>query len=456
MEPITASEVLEACDGELLSGDPNAEISGVSTDTRTLEPGDLFFALTGQVSDGHKFLADAFARGASGVVVSRKVETRQLAIRVEDTLAALGALARYYRSKFAPIVIGVTGSVGKTTTKEMIAAVTAYLGPVLKNSGNFNNEIGLPLTLFGLSRKHRTAVLEMAMRGLGQIAYLAHIARPQIGVITNVGLSHIELLGSLDAIADAKAELLDALPEDGVSILNADDAYFDHFRLRKRIRLVSYGESPRADVRLVRVDVDEQGCCTFEARTPTGEVRTRISMPGEHIVLDALAAVAVGEVLGVPHPAMEEALAHFEPPEKRCSVIATKGGFVVIDDTYNASPASVTSALRTLRMMQGGRKVAVLGDMLELGEAARDAHTNIGRVVSNLGIDVLVVVGKLAKLISQGAADSGFSIQQVHEFENSQQAAEYLPGLVREGDIVLVKGSRAMRMEKIVEALLGT
>ncbi|MDH7601993.1 MAG: UDP-N-acetylmuramoyl-tripeptide--D-alanyl-D-alanine ligase [Armatimonadota bacterium] len=456
MEPITAREVLTACQGELLSGDPDVEITGVSTDTRTLQPGDLFFALTGQTSDGHKFLADAFARGASGVVVSRKVETQHLAIRVEDTLLALGALARYYRAKFTPVVIGVTGSVGKTTTKEMIAAVTAPLGLVLKNPGNFNNEIGLPLTLFGLSKEHKTAVLEMAMRGPGQIAYLADIAKPQIGVITNIGLAHIELLGSLDAIADAKAELLEALPEHGAAVLNADDAYFDSFQRRTKASIISFGESPNADVRLTEVSADEYGCCTFEVCTPRGKLKARISVPGEHIVRNALAAIAVGEILQVPHEAIESALTQFQPPEKRCNVTTTKSGVVVIDDTYNASPASVLSALRTLRMMQGGRKVAVLGDMLELGGAAHDAHLNVGRAVNELGLDVLIAVGNLAKLISQGAADSGFPPQHIYEFENSQQAAAHLPGFVHLGDVVLVKGSRAMKMERIVEALLGT
>ncbi|GAJ19541.1 unnamed protein product, partial [marine sediment metagenome] len=217
MQPIIAREVVQACRGELVSGDLNTRITGVSTDTRTIEPGDLFFALTGENSDGHKFLADALAKGASGVVVSRKVEAKCLAVRVEDTMKALGDLAQFYRARFDPVMIGVTGSVGKTTTKEMIAAVAAAGGPVLKNEGNFNNEIGLPLTLFNLAPRHRTAVVEMAMRGPGQIEYLAKIARPRIGVITNIHMTHIELLGTLDAIADAKGELLDYLSSDGTA-----------------------------------------------------------------------------------------------------------------------------------------------------------------------------------------------------------------------------------------------
>jgi UDP-N-acetylmuramoyl-tripeptide--D-alanyl-D-alanine ligase len=456
MQPIRANQVVEACRGELLSGDPETKITGVSTDTRTLEPGDLFFALTGESSDGHKFLADALSRGASGVVVSRKVESRRLAIRVDDTLLALGDLAAFYRSKFAPVVVGVTGSVGKTTTKEMIAAVAAANGHVLKSAGNFNNEIGVPLTLFELSRKHKTAVIEMAMRGPGQIDYLARIARPSIGVITNIHMSHIELLGSLDAIADAKGELLDSLPSDGAAILNADDDYFDYLRRRSNTRVISFGESESADVRAVSAGLDAKGCCAFEVRTPTGSFDVRIPVPGEHNIKDALAAIAVGEVLGICHENMREALAGYSPPEKRSNVIPTRSGVVVLDDTYNASPASVLSALKTLKMMEGGRKIAVLGDMLELGEHALNAHLEVGKAAKEHGVDVLVAVGQLAKLISRGARDAGLPVESVSEYDDSWQAARELPAKLRERDVVLVKGSRAMKMERVVEGLLGS
>ena len=456
MQPITASEVLKACGGEVLSGDLGTKITGVSTDTRTLKPGDLFFALTGESSDGHKFLADAFARGASGVVVSRKVETNRLAIRVGDTLTALGDLAAYYRAKFAPTVVAVTGSVGKTTTKEMIAAVAAAKGQVLKNAGNFNNEIGLPLTLFELARKHRTAVVEMAMRGPGQIAYLARIARPSIGVITNIHMAHIELLGSIDAIAAAKGELLDFLPADGAAILNADDAYFDYLSSRSKARVISFGESARADVRATSAGLDSKGCCSFRVTTPSGCFDVRVPVPGEHNIKDALAAIAVGEVLDIPHEAMREALAKFVPPEKRSNVIPARRGFVIIDDTYNAGPASMHSALKTLAMMEGGRKIAVLGDMLELGEHAVESHVELGRAATQAGIDVLIVVGRLAKLISRAAIDAGMPVESVWEFDDSHEAAREVPGKVRERDVVLVKGSRAMRMERIVEGLLGS
>ncbi|MCE5198364.1 MAG: UDP-N-acetylmuramoyl-tripeptide--D-alanyl-D-alanine ligase [Armatimonadota bacterium] len=455
MQVIKVEEILKACRGELLSGAPDVKITGVSTDTRTLKPGDLFFALTGESSDGHKFLADALAKGASGVVVSRKVEARRLAIRVEDTLIALGDLAAYYRSKFNPVVIGVTGSVGKTTTREMIAAVVAQRGPVLKSAGNFNNEIGVPLTLLELAPKHTTAVVEMAMRGPGQIEYLARMAKPSIGVITNIHMSHIELLGSMDAIADAKGELLDHLPSDGAAILNADDAYFDYLRSRSNVRVVAFGESMQADIRAVSAGLDSKGCCAFHVKTPRNSFDVRVPVPGEHNIKDALAAIAVGEVLEIPHDFMRDALAGFKPPEKRSNVVPTRRGVVVIDDTYNASPASVNSALKTLAMMEGGRKIAVLGDMLELGDHALNAHVDTGRAVKEAGLDMLIAVGELGKLIARGAIDAGMPVNLVSEYEDSWQAAREIPAKLRERDVVLVKGSRAMKMERIVEGLIA-
>lgn len=454
MQPITAGEVVEAVNGELIAGDPNAKISGVSVDTRTIEQGDLFIALTGENSDGHKFLADALSKGAAGVMVSRKVEAQCLAVRVQDTLLAIGDLAAFYRSKFNPTMIGVTGSVGKTTTKEMIAAVAASCGPILKNEGNFNNEIGLPLTLFNLASEHKTCVVELAMRGAGQIDYLAKISKPQIGVITNIHMSHIELLGSMDAIADAKAELLDSLPSDGAAILNADDAYFDYMLRRTNCRVISYGEAPNAMVRTTSKGIDSDGCCSFDVVTPQGGFAVHVPVPGEHNIKDALAAIAVGEVLGIDHESVRSALTNFKAPEKRSKVVPSRRGFIVIDDTYNAGPASMKSAIKTLSMMEGGRKIAILGDMLELGDHAIAAHLDIGKDVKNSGIDMLFVVGELAKLISRGAIDAGMPTSAINEFDDSAQAAQEIVGKIRERDIVLVKGSRAIKMERIVESLV--
>lgn len=455
MQQITAGEIVEAVNGTLIVGDTDAPITGISTDTRTITPGDMFVALTGENSDGHKFLADALAKGAVGVLVSRKVEAQCLTVRVPDTLLALGDLAAHYRSKFSPVMIGVTGSVGKTTTKEMIAAVAAARGHVLKNEGNFNNEIGLPLTLFNLSGRHKTAVVELAMRGAGQIDYLAKIARPSIGVITNIHMSHIELLGSLDAIADAKGELLDHLPSDGTAILNADDRYFEYLRRRANCRIVTFGEGTNARIRAHSSVIDSNGCCSFNVTTDNGDFSIYVPVPGEHNIKDALAAIAVGEVLGINHESIQSALTNFKAPEKRSKIVPSRKGCMVIDDTYNASPASVKSALKTLSMMEGGRKIAILGDMLELGDYAVEAHLEIGRTAKKCGIDLLIVVGEYAKLIARGAIDEGMSVGAISEFNDAAEAAAEVAGMVREGDVVLVKGSRVLKMERIVEDMIA-
>jgi UDP-N-acetylmuramoyl-tripeptide--D-alanyl-D-alanine ligase len=455
MQPLEAKEIIKAVKGELVSGSLETKLTGLSTDTRTIQPGDLFVALTGESSDGHKFLADALMKGAAGVVVSRKVEARCLTIRVDDTLKALGDVAGYYRSKFNPVVIGVTGSVGKTTTREMIAAVVAAKGQVLKSEGNFNNEIGVPLTLLNLTSKHKIAVVEMAMRGKGQIEYLAKIVKPQIGIITNIHMSHIECLGSLDAIADAKAELLDYLPSDGYAVLNADDDYFEFLKSRTKCKIVSFGESELSDVRTVSCGLDNKGYSSFEVITPRGSFAVKIPVPGEHNIKDALSAIAVGEILEIEHEHTREVLGKFKAFEKRSNVIPSKRGYVVLDDTYNASPASVKSALKTLSMMEGGRKFAVLGDMLELGEHAVSSHVEIGKVVAESAIDYLVTVGELASLIARSAIDSGMQRNAVSEFEDSVAASKEIPAKMIEHDVILVKGSRSMKMERVVEGLIG-
>ena len=455
MQPLNAKEIIKAIKGELVSGELDTKLTGVSIDTRTIQPGDLFIALTGENSDGHKFLADALMKDAAGVVVSKKVEARCLTIRVDDTLKALGDLASYYRSKYDPIVIGVTGSVGKTTTREMISAVVAAKGHVLKSEGNFNNEIGVPLTLLNLSSKHKVAVVEMAMRGKGQIEYLAKIVKPSIGVITNIHMSHIECLGSLDAIADAKAELLDYLPLDGYAVLNADDDYFNFLRSRAKCNVVSFGENENANVRALSCGLDSMGRSSFEVVTPRGSFAVKIQVPGEHNIKDALSAIAIGEILEISHEHIQEALGKLKAFEKRSNVIPSKRGFVVIDDTYNASPASVKSAIKTLCMMEGGRKFAILGDMLELGDHSVSSHIEIGKLVAQSNIDYLVTVGELASLIARSAIDSGMPRSNVTEYEDSVAASKEMPTKVQEHDVILVKGSRAIKMERVVEGLIG-
>ena len=459
MEEISVQKVIGAVNGRLLAGDPVSTITGVGTDTRTIRPGDLFFALKGENADGHAYVSKAIEAGA-GVVISDESSlpsgTNTIAIKVEDPLWALGDLAKYYRSLFKVRVVGITGSVGKTTTKEMLTAILEQKWKVLKNKANYNNEIGLPLTLFELDRSHEVAVLEMAMRGLGEIQRLASIAKPEIGVITNIGISHIERLGSQGAIADAKAELLGELPPDGVAILNAEDGYFEVIKDKFSGKVVSFGSSKSADVIGARVKCLDEGQYRFVLLI-SGQGALEVTLPimGHHNVYNALAAAAAANQLGLDLPAIRAGLQTVTPPDMRMEFTRTKGGLAVLNDAYNASPASVIAALRTLQALKGyDRKVAVLGDMLELGDYARKAHEDVGRALVESGVKKLIVVGKLAGSIADGAKAAGIPNNAVKSYETSAEAAKKIKSHLRAGDAVLVKGSRAVKMEAIVRALL--
>lgn len=454
MEAMTIGQALSAVNGELIAGEPDAVITGVSTDSRTVKPGDLFFALEGEKFDGHNFVRAAFDAGAAGVVVSKATEARPTTILVGDTLTALGDLARYYASLFDARTVGVTGSVGKTTTKEMIAEILSRRFNTLKNEMNFNNEIGVPLTLFALTREHEAVVVEMAMRLQGEIRRLAYIAQPDTGVITNIGMSHIERLGSPDAIAEAKAELIESLPVDGLAVLPSDDRYFDFLRGRCSCRVVSFGLSENADVRARNLELDCEGGAGFDMFLRDQEpFRVKLNVVGEHNVLNALAAAVVGWHYGVPPDDIRLALEAFESPENRARILHSSRGYVVLDDTYNASPTSMSSALSTLSKMAGTRKIAVLGDMLELGSYALEAHREIGHQAAKLGLTLLVTVGELARSIAEGAREAGMSA--VETVETCDEAAEMLKPVVQSGDLILIKGSRAIRLEKTVDRLIS-
>jgi UDP-N-acetylmuramoyl-tripeptide--D-alanyl-D-alanine ligase len=454
MEPLTISEVLSAANGNLETGSVDSVVTGISTDTRSIKGGELFFALLGENFDGHDFIPAALKAGAVGVVVSKPVEDRPVTIRVRDTLVALGDLAQYYAGRFKVRSVGITGSVGKTTTKEMTAAVLSRRFRTLKNELNFNNEIGVPMALLQLTPEHEAMVIEMAMRLPREIARLAEIVRPCVGVITNIGMSHIERLGSLEAIAEAKAELLVALPDDGLAVLPADDDFFDFLLDSCSCRAISFGVEASADIQGGEVELDAEGRPSFDIVLPdTPPFRVRLPITGRHNVYNALAAAAVGWNYKISPDDIQAALEGISPPEKRASIARSPRGHVVFDDTYNASPASVSSALQTLEKMAGERKIAVLGDMLELGDFAPEAHKEIGKQAAEIGLALLITVGELAKTIADGAREAG--LESIESVENSDEAAEVVDSRVQPGDVVLVKGSRAMKMEKIVDRLVS-
>ncbi|HEY3297341.1 MAG TPA: UDP-N-acetylmuramoyl-tripeptide--D-alanyl-D-alanine ligase [Armatimonadota bacterium] len=457
MESLLVEEVLKAVNGRLLRGNLDDTISGVSTDTRSLNCGDLFFALNGQ-HDGHAFVGTAIEKGAAGIVVSRldsvPSECGAAVIQVDDPLWALGDLAAYYRGKFDAKVIAITGSVGKTTTKEMLAEILGRKWRVLKNELNYNNEIGVPMTLFRLERNHEMVVLELAMRGLGEIRRLAKISKPSIGVITNVGMSHIERLGSQGTIAEAKGELLAELPGDGLAVLNYEDGYFTVMQESHAGKIVSFGSCAGADIVATKIHAKKDGSHQFTLKADGDSVQVKLPILGFHNVFNALAAAAVAVSLGVDLATIREGLESFQLPGMRMELVKTESGCTVLNDAYNASPASMSAAVRTLRAMKGySRKIVVLGDMLELGDYSEKAHRDIGVVVAEGGLDLLVTVGDSAHSIADGARDAGFNAALVLSYSDSAEAGPALKSRLGTGDVVLIKGSRGMKMELIVEAL---
>ncbi len=450
MESVKLAEMLEALDVRTGRGS-DVLVGGISIDSRTIRAGELFVAIRGPRFDGHDYVAEAFERGASAAVVERDARVGGVGgelVRVPDTVRALQDLAGWYRTRFDLPVVAVTGTNGKTTTKDMIAAVLSTRMTAMRTEGNLNNHIGVPLTLFRLSREHEVAVVEMGMSHMGEIARLAEIARPTVGVITNVSEAHLETLRDLDAVAEAKGELLEALPKEGVAVLNADDPRVMEQATRSKARVVTFGVSSPADTRAVWVD-DSNGV-SFEIE---GGATVALPTPGGHNVLNALAAVAVGRVFGVDHAAAAAGLAAFEPSPMRMSRV-TVGRWTVINDAYNANPGSLAAALRTLAALGRGRKkLAALGDMLELGERGPGAHREAGVLAAELGIDRLFLYGREVRALRDGAVEAGMSPERVHVFEDKRVLVRALGELLEEDAILLVKGSRAMRMEEVVELL---
>lgn len=452
MVELTLDAVLRATGGRVLRGTAPSAFHGVSTDTRTLHAGALFVALKGERFDGHAFVEEAFGRGAGAVVVSLGMAATGPLILVEDTLKALGGIAAAHRARVPAQVIAVTGSTGKTTTKEMVAAILSQGGPTACTPGNYNNEIGVPLALLELETSHYAAVVELAMRGRGQIAYLAAMARPQIGVITNIGVSHLELLGSRDAVAEAKAELLEALPEDGTAVLNADDVFFDFLRQRTRARVVCFGQGPGAEVQAVEVRLGGDGRVRFVLRGWWGEQEIRLKAAGRHHALNATAAAAAAMAAGAKPDWVEAGLAAFEAAEMRGQITRARAGYTVVNDSYNAAPDSMRVALELLADLPGERKWAVLGDMKELGPMGPEWHREVGELAANLKLAGVVTVGELAHYIAEGARSG---LNDVTEAADNAAATREMAARLKAGDVVLVKGSRAMKMEEIVRALTG-
>ncbi|HOL17575.1 MAG TPA: UDP-N-acetylmuramoyl-tripeptide--D-alanyl-D-alanine ligase [Bacillota bacterium] len=451
---LTGKEIMAACAGELLRGDAESVVTGFAIDSRQVSPGDFFVPLKGEHTDGHYYVGDAFNRGAAGTFYAQRPLPELppgLVIGVADPLTALQQAAAYYRRKFKLHVIGVTGSSGKTTTKDFIAGIISGSLPTLKTAGNLNNEIGLPLTLLSLEEHHRAAVLEMGMSAPGEITALARLADPTIGVITNIGEAHMEHLGSMEAIAAAKGELLDYLGQSGTAVLNGDDPRLLEMGKRFPGKVYFYGFAA-GDIRCVKLTRQGESSL-FRVRFPDGqEGDFSLDMPGRHLVSNALAALAVGWLLKISPGKMAAGLQKSAVTSGRLQIREGAGGIKIIDDSYNANPASVKAALQVLRELGGDKTVAVLGDMLELGPVEVSAHREVGRFAAQCGLAALITVGERAKEIAAAATKAGLEARACEDHDGALAALrETVPG---PGWYILIKGSRGMRMEKLVQSLL--
>ena len=433
-------------------------IYGVTTDSRYVREGDLFVALAGERTDGHRYLDAAFSSGAVAALVREgAVHGRdEVLLEVSDPFWAIGEVAAWYRDQFSPVVIGVTGSVGKTTCKDMIAEVLHKRFKVLKSEGNLNTEIGLPLTLFELRSHHQVVVLELAMRKRGDIEYLASMAKPGAGVLTRVTESHIEFLGSLEGIARAKAELFEALPGDGWAAINGDDPWGRWIASRTEAQTVFYGENRDDELRVwaENMSLDDLGRPQFDlylAGVSAG--RVHLPLAGRHHVGNALGAACVGHIMGASPGNIRDALENVQVTGMRMEWM-NRDRIRILNDAYNSSPTSCVAALDTLTQTRAaGRKVAILGDMLELGPGAQERHLEVGRYIATGDLDLLLTVGELASLFGVGAVQEGFPGGSHHHFPDNDALIGSLAETIAEGDLVLVKGSRGCRLESCVQAL---
>ena len=455
MAKLRLDEIARVAGGAVLQGPASLAFERFGIDSRLSEAGELFFAVPGK-RDGHDFVAAAAARGAAGAVVARPVAVAHRdfgLVRVEDTVAALQALAHHVLVRRPVKVVGITGSVGKTTTKEFTAALLAPRFRVLKSEGNFNNHLGLALSLLRLEPGHDAAVLEMGMSAPGEIRALARVAPPDVAVITNISPVHLQFFRGLDEIARAKKEILDGAKPGATAVLNADDPLVTRIAADFPGRKVTFGRAPAADVRAE--ELRSAGYSGFSFVLRYGQASTLILLPflNEAAVVNLLAAAAVSFALGLRLDDIKPAILGLRPLPTRGLLVEAAGGVRVYDDSYNSNPRALETALSSLAALPAARKVAVLADMLELGEGGREFHRRAGETVVRTGWDVLVAVGPLAALMAEGAVAAGMKASAVHRFPDAEAAAGAIAGLVRGGDLVLVKGSRGMRTEAIVEAL---
>ena len=463
MRPRTVAELAVDVGGEVRApGGTEARVCGVAADSRLARPGGAFVALRTREFDSHRYVADAARRGAvcavveSGAGVHGDLPSAFPLIEVPNPLAALAALATRERGALSATVVAITGSTGKTCTKDFTAAALGTRLRVAASPESFNNEIGLPLTILSVPQDAEAVVCEMGARGIGHIRALCDVARPHVGIVTNVGLAHLELFGSFENVITAKGELVEALPPGGTAILNGDDPVVTAFDRRTQAGVLRFGTGARADVRAEAVAVDSGGRASFSLRTPWGSAEVRLPVPGEQMVPDALASAAAAGVLGVDPAEAAEGLGSAAVSAGRMEVFRSRDGVTIVNDAYNANPTSTAAALRAARTMAGdGRWLAVLGEMAELGPFAPAEHDRIGALLARLGVDELVVVGPWGRAMADAAERGGLAPERVHACAGPEEAERVARSLMRPGDLILVKASRVVGLRRVAESLRG-
>lgn len=443
------SDIVNITEGELICGSGEGMVREITTDSRKASPDVLFAAICGENADGHNFIEGAVSSGASCVISEKNVSSEGNVILVESTIGALAKIAKAIMKKLCVPVVGLTGSVGKTTTRDMTYAVMSKMFKTLKNQGNFNNEIGVPLTIFTADETTEAAVIEMGMDNFGEIDRLSQIVTPDVSIITNIGMSHIERLGSQENIYRAKSEIFKNTKSNGVVVLNGDDKILMAHRGEIARKIITVGiENKEADILATDI-VSDAKSVSFTAVGMGNEIKITLPVPGEHNVLNALSAIAVGFIFDIPASEIAEALQEFSLTHMRMEIVDCKS-VTIINDCYNAAPASVAAALAVLGKYED-RKVAILGDIAVLGSYSYEAHYALGNDVVRNGIDVLITVGEKARHIAEGAYEQGLDGAHIFSVDTSEELYPQLSQILDEKDVILVKASRVMELERVCE-----
>lgn len=457
MESLTLKQIIDAVNGQCLQKevDLNLEIRSISIDSRDIKKEALYIPIKGDRFDGHTFIEDAFNKGATiALAQDQLIESENgILIYVKDTSQALKDLAAYYRNQFSIPVVAITGSVGKTSTKDLLSAVLGGKYKVHKTDGNFNNEIGLPLTIFGLNQSHEVLVVEMGMNNFGEIHNLSQIARPDIAVITNVGDSHIENLGSREGVLKAKAEIVDGMTQDGILIVNGEDEMLS--QIKDEQTLITYGHSEKHPFFVQNVETIGTKGVSATFNTPLSVIDLMIPVLGRHMIDNALAAIAVAQKLQLTDSQIKAGFELYKPTKMRMDLKRAQNNVTIINDAYNASPDSMKAALDVLADIPNmKRRIAILGDMFEMGEHAEALHREVGRYIGeNQVADLLITVGDMSSFIQEEAVECGMSHDQTLHFKNQENLTWQLKNLISPGDLVLVKASRGMKLEKTVDEI---